>query len=97
VDGAAHDCGWEEFLIGDEGTTLRELGLKFVEVGGELLRVLFVLTAGRGEVSIMSSWVDCGGGGEEGVVSIFMIVASSLLVLLILLFFVTIVVVEVSI
>jgi len=51
VDGAAHDCGWEEFLIGDEGTTLRELGLKFVEVGGELLRV----TAGRGEVSMLSS------------------------------------------
>jgi len=55
VDGAAHDCGWEEFLIGEEGTTLREeLGLKFVEVGGELLRAL-LLTAGRGEVSMLSS------------------------------------------
>jgi len=96
VDGAAHDCGWEEFLIGEEGTTLRELGLKlFVEVGGELLRALLLLTAGRGEVSMTSSWVDCGGGGEEGGVCIFMIVAS-LLVLLILIF-VTIVVVEVSI
>jgi len=55
VDGAAHDCGWEEFLIGEEGTTLRELGLKFVEVGGgELLRVV-LLIAGRGEVSMLSS------------------------------------------
>ena len=66
MDGAAHDCGWEEFLIGDEGTTLREeLELKFVEVGGELLRVLLLLTAGRGEVSMTSSWVDCGGGGKR--------------------------------
>jgi len=41
-----------EFLIGEEGTTLREeLELKFVEMGGELLRV----TAGRGEVSMLSS------------------------------------------
>jgi len=81
-------------LIGEEGTTLRgELELKFVEVGGgELLRV--VATAGRGEVSMLSSSSCSGGGGEEGGVSIFMIVASSLLLLLIL--FVT-VVVEVSI
>ena len=55
MDGAAHDCGWEEFLIGEEGTTLRELELKFVEVGGgELLRAR-LLTAGRGEVSMLSS------------------------------------------